>query len=434
MGYAIFILYNLLSPLFAFFYLVLFSVSSRRSLLRNLPAELHERLGASGPDTAGAAGKKLIWIHAASVGEVNSIPGILDGIKQRWPGRTVMITTSTRAGRNRALETGKADIVRLAPLDFLPVVSGFIGRLSPCALILVETELWPNTLISAARHGVKIMVINGRISQRSFPAYRLARVFLEKALSGISSVCAQTNADAARFRALGVSPEAVSVTGNIKYDLLSPLSEKSDEAGKILGAAGWSRDRIFTAGSTHQGEEEMVISAFREAGKKSPGLKLVIAPRHPERSKQTACALEAMGIKSVFWSAAKKQQGGPDGSDCVLLDEIGWLGSFYRHSFAAYVGGTFVNKGGHNLLEPAVHSIPVLFGPHTQNTSEAADMLLAGGGGFLVESSMELEAKISLFIKDPLFLRQAGERAGLAVESLRGATSRTLSLLDRTII
>lgn len=433
MGHVIFLLYNLLSPLFALLYFVSFFISPRRSLLKTLPAELHERFGMTDPETARIAGKNALWIHAASVGEVKSLPAILDGIKKRWPQRPVLITTSTVAGKREALKAGKADLVRLAPLDFLPVVSRFIKKISPSALILVETELWPNTLRCAARGGLKIAVINGRISPKSPPVRALTRAFLQDALKGVSVVCAQTSADASGFKNLGTPPGIIHVTGNIKYDLLMPAAEKSRETAGFLAASGWSKDRIFTAGSTHPGEEEMVISAFLESRKKHPGMKLVIAPRHPERSAQTAALLRAEKLRCTPWSTGKNGTSGLSSSDCILLDEIGWLNSFYSQSFAAYVGGTFINKGGHNLLEPAVHSIPVLFGRHTQNTAEAADMLLAGGGGFRVEAFEELSAKLDLFLGDPSFREKSGQSAVRAADAMRGATDKTLSILGQKL-
>lgn len=440
MGNVIFLFYNLLFPVFGLFYLASFFISSRRSLLKDFPSELAERFGMPSSGALNRiSGEKPVWLHAASVGEVNSVAKIIDGIRTLYPGRPIVITTSTSAGKRQALKLQKADAVFLAPLDFYPFVLGFLRAVSPAQLILVETELWPNTLILARRLGVKTAVINGRISRRSLSAYRLAAPLFRKALSGVETVCAQTETDASRFAAMGVAPGAVSVTGNIKYDLLDePCSArpKFREVGQDLDSIGWGKKKILTAGSTHPGEEEMVVETFLELKKRHSDVRLALAPRHLERLKRTAQMLEARGVKFFLWS--RRPGPGPkarqpqdfSGACCVLVDEMGWLNSFYAHSCAAYVGGTFVKKGGHNILEPAACGIPVLFSLHTENTREAADMLVSIGGGFRVASSKELASKLELFIEDPTFGRQTGECAFQALANMRGATSRTLRKLE----
>ncbi len=426
------IIYTLLFPVFAVFYLISFFFTQRRGLLKNLPLELKQRFGILDSETIlKIAHKNAVWIHAASVGEVKSLALITENLKNFRPNNPLFITTSTHAGRIEALKLKHIDAAFIAPLDFYPLVSGFIKRISPSALILVETELWPAALISCAGKGIKIAVINGRISQKSASLYKAVSPLMRKIMAGIPVILAQTENDAERFKALGAPPETITVTGNIKYDIPWRLpGEKLAEVEDFLAGLGWKKNEIFTAGSTHPVEEEMAAESFMRSKRKNNALKFIIAPRHPERCAKTAEILKKAGIKFLRWSARKKPADAAERPFCLLLDEIGWLGCFYSRSFASYVGGTFIKKGGHNLLEPANCGVPVLFGENTQNIQDAADMLMACGGGFKILSSEDLSSKLELLINNPPLANNMGESAKNALKNMQGATKKTLTALE----
>ncbi|MFH1618582.1 MAG: glycosyltransferase N-terminal domain-containing protein, partial [bacterium] len=411
MDKVLFFIYNIASPLAAAYFLVSFFFSPRRSLLANLPAELKERfcLGRGWKDSLSKC-RGGVWVHAASVGEVRSAPLLIKGLRKIHPGIPLLVTTSTLAGKSEALKLEGADCAVLAPLDFYPTVRRFIELLKPSRLVLVETEIWPNLLTMAASGGTGICVANGRMSGKSFRAYRLVLPLMKKILSPALSVCCQTADDASRFQALGADPKSVTIAGNLKYDLLSSSAQKAGEISSFLNLLGWVSASVLTAGSTHPVEEGMLAEAYLLLKKSHPRARLVMAPRHPERAQQAEKTLSGAGLGFVRWSRREKAGPGADPA-CILLDEMGWLASFYSLSFAAYVGGTFVDKGGHNLLEPAAFSKPVLFGPHTSNTKEAAEMLLATGGGFSISSASELTARAEIFLQDPGFARKSGERS-----------------------
>lgn len=422
MSVLVLLLLNLLAPLVVAGIVLKFLLSPRRGLLRDLPEELGERLGRLPPEAlARLAGRPVLWVHAASAGEVAAVAEILRRLKERPGAPAVVLTTTTRAGRDAAARLASVDASALAPVDCWPAVRRFLGRVKPYALVLVETELWPNTIELCARAGLRIGVVNGRVSERSFPRYRLIAPLLRPFLRRIVRVAARTEVDAQRFAALGLPRERILVAGNMKYDRLAA----GDERGRAeLSRLGWQAAPVLVAASTHPLEEEMVLEAFAVLRRRSPDLKLVLAPRHVERAGDAAQTLLRTGLPFC-------RLGGQSPAEaCVLLvDAMGWLPSFFVCARAAFVGGSLVPVGGHNVLEPAVAGIPVIFGHHVEHTREAAGALLACGGGFQVSHAGSLAEVLGRLLDSPQEAVSSGAKALALLRSWQGATARTLDHL-----
>lgn len=413
-----------LAPLAALGVILSFLLSAKRGRLAGLLDELPERFG-SIRDAAiyRLHGREVWWFHAASAGEVAGLAPILEALSAKGA-VAVFLTTTTRSGRDAARALPCVAWAQLAPLDAWPFVARFLKGLSPRRLILAETELWPTTLILAARAGLAPALINARLTERSLSRYRLISGLLGPALRSLSLVAAQSEEDAARFAFLGVPPGRVRVTGNAKYDRVAPPAATAAARAKVA-ALGWDGDPLFVAGSTHPFEEEMVLASYMAARRATPRLRLVLAPRHLERAADAADLLAHAGLKAARWSGAA----GP-GRDALLLDEMGVLPSFYPLARVAFVGGTLVKIGGHNLLEPALAGVPVLFGPHTAHIPLPAALLSApDGGGRLVRDAEELSARLGEFARDEGASRAAGASARRTADGLRGASARTLEAL-----
>lgn len=424
MTFLILVAEALLAPFVGLGVVLSFLLSPKRGRLGGLLDELPERCG-SLPETAldRLRGREVWWFHAASAGEVAGLAPVLEALHLKG-GPALVVTTTTRSGREAARGLASVAWAQLAPLDGWPFVARFMKALSPRRLVLAETELWPTTLILAGRAGLLPSLVNARLTPRSLSRYRLVAWLLAPALNALAVVAAQTEEDAAAFASLGVPSDRIKVTGSAKYD--AQRAPAAGEAARArVAALGWGRDPLFVAGSTHPFEEEMVLAAFLSARRGAPGLRLVLAPRHLERAADAFDLLSHAGLEPARWSGPPQP-----GRSVLLLDEMGVLPSFYALARAAFVGGTLVRVGGHNLLEPASAGVPVLFGPHTGHIERPAAMLAApGGGGRRVSDVDELSARLAEFAADEGAARKAGEEALGTAESLRGASARILEAL-----
>jgi len=416
MGYFLLLIYSLLAPAIAALYAVFFLLSPRRGLMKSLGGELKERLAL----TPAAAGPRPLWVHAASMGEVKAVSGLAPGLAEALKA-PLLLTSSTAAGRQEAGRLGARAL--LAPLDFYPLAADFIKKNSPVALLLVETEIWPATLYAAARAGLPVFMVNARISPRTAFLYRVLAPLARLAFSGVKQVLAQTEEDAARFRALPGLKEKVLVTGNLKHDQLGLSAAGQGEVKEFIAAAGWAQAPVFTAGSTHPPEEPFIIGAWLEARKKTPDLKLVIVPRHLERLGETETVLKQKNVAFARWSA------GPAPADCLLVDAMGLLQAFYAASSVCFVGGTMDSTGGHNLLEPALFAKPALFGANYRNARNAGRALIKGEGGFLTKTANDITLTLNALLSDPAALAASGEKAAKTLAALRGATARTTAAI-----
>jgi 3-deoxy-D-manno-octulosonic-acid transferase len=397
------------------------------ALVRGGPrARLRERLGmASGGAPVAPGG---LWIHAVSVGEVRLALLLLVAVRERHPGLPVTVTTGTPTGRALAERgvpgTSPPDRVAFLPIDRRGPMGRFLERIRPAALLLVETEIWPNLLRLCAERGVPVSFVNGRISPRSFPRYRRVRWFLRRCLGDVTLFAMQSEEDAERIRALGAPPERVRVTGNMKFDLPLPRSAAGPAARERLGIPA---DRpLFVAGSTAPGEERAAAEALRALRRIDPRTLLVLAPRHPEDFAAAETRLIAAGLRVARYSGPFPGRE----TDAVLVDAMGVLPDLYAAADLVFVGGSLVSRGGQNPLEPASLGRPVLFGPDMENFADAARALVAAGGGFVVRDGGDLGRQAARLLADAGARRAAGEAARRAVESGRGALPRTLAFLE----
>lgn len=378
-------------------------------------------------------GPQPVWVHAVSVGEVQAAAGLIKLLRERDPKRPVLLTMATATGRQRARELYRDPMVeqRFAPFDLPGAARRFLQRERPCLAVLLETELWPNLLFACARKQLPVALVSARLSERSLRRYgSFAPGLIRRTLRLLAQVAAQSEEDAQRFVALGADPAVVKVAGNVKFDFALPADLEA-RARSLRGRWIGTR-RAWVAGSTHSGEEAVLLDAHRrlEALQSLPGEKplLVLAPRHPERFESVAQWLEREGLRFVRRSDPGAQLA-PD-TQVLLLDTLGELLAFYALGEVAYVGGSLVPIGGHNLLEPALLGKPVLGGPHHFNSPEAAARLMGCGALRIVHDAGELATALAMLLKDPDESARLGAAGREAVERNRGAAARSLALLE----
>jgi 3-deoxy-D-manno-octulosonic-acid transferase len=414
-----------LAPFVALGVVLAFLVSHRRGALAGLAADLPERLGAlPEPARAKLAGRRVWWLHAASAGEVGGLIPLLEALSARPDAPALLVTTTTAAGRDVARANPLVAWAQLAPIDAWPFVSRFLRNVRVERLILTETELWPTTVMLAARAGLRPTLINGRMTRRSLKRYRWIAPLLSPALESLFALGAQSEVDADRFASIGVPDAILSVRGNTKYDRRPAPTDDAAVKARV-SELGWTGMPLFVAGSTHPVEEQAVIRAFLHARRVTPNLKLVMAPRHVERADDAFAALRRMGLPAARWRGWSEP-----GVEALLIDAMGVLPAFYPLARAAFVGGTWTPIGGHNLLEPALAGVPVLFGPYTDHVSLPARLLEEGGGGVRVGGAGDFAMQLSQLIADPERSRAVGAKARELADRLRGATPRVLELLE----
>jgi 3-deoxy-D-manno-octulosonic-acid transferase len=366
-----------------------------------------------------------IWLHAVSVGEVSAAAALVRALHARHPDVPLVLTTATPTGRAQAATLFGADVeVRFLPYDTAGSVRRFLARIRPLAAIIMETELWPNLLHECGRRGVPVVFASARLAARSVPRYRRFGTLFSAGLRN-AWVAAQSSADADRFIALGADPARTRVVGNLKFDMR--LGEAVAENGRELRRRYLGARPVWTAGSTHEGEEEMVLGAHAALERAVRGALLVLVPRHPQRFEGVAALLERRGL--VFDRRGRSETVRPE-AQVLLLDTMGELTAFYAASDVAFVGGSLVPVGGHNLLEPAALGVPVITGTHTQNGPEIARLLIEAGGALEVADAVALAAAAGRLLADPALRERMGESARSFVEAHRGSLARLLALIE----
>lgn len=399
----------------------------RRLVTRGSRVDLLQRLGYR---WVGLPPGPRCWIHAVSVGEAITAIPLVHALKRRWPDLHLVMTTVTPTGARVVKEGLEPHVThRYFPLDFPGAVRRSLAAVRPRFFIALETELWPNFLRALRGQGVPAMIANGRISDRSFRRYRLVRPLMRRILAPITVFAMQSAEDARRIIALGAPPERVVVTGNLKTDALP--GEPGAEAlwRRLLGLAG--EELVWIAGSTHRGEEELLLDAFVGLRPKYPSLVLVLAPRHPERVVEVERLIRARGLRSVRRTALPKDR---NANAVIVLDTVGELAQLYQLSEVVFVGGSLVPLGGHNMLEPALRRKPVVFGPHTTNFRESAELLLSAGAALVVRDSGELQRALDRLLAEPALRATMGEAAFEAVAGRQGAVLQTLELVERFLM
>ena len=381
---------------------------------------LGERFGL-GPSLATPS----IWLHAVSVGEVSAAAALVRALHARHPDVPLVLTTATPTGRAQAATLFGADVeVRFLPYDTAGSVRRFLARIRPLAAIIMETELWPNLLHECGRRGVPVVFASARLAARSVPRYRRFGTLFSAGLRN-AWVAAQSSADADRFIALGADPARTRVVGNLKFDMRP--GEAVAESGRELRRRYLGARPVWTAGSTHEGEEELVLGAHAVLERAVRGALLVLVPRHPQRFAGVAALLERRGL--VFDRRGRSETVRPE-AQVLLLDTMGELTAFYAASDVAFVGGSLVPVGGHNLLEPAALGVPVITGPHTENGPEIARLLIEAGGALEVADGVALAAAAGRLLADPALRERMGESARSFVEAHRGSLARLLALIE----
>jgi len=401
---------------------------------RGTGVALRERLGRL-PDSVVAAlrGRRAVWVHAVSVGEVTAAAPLLREIKARHPTLCLFVTTVTATGRQTVIErVPQADATAYFPLDFPRVAERVLRLVEPRAFLCVETELWPNFLFALARRGIPAFLVNARLTERSARRYAWARRLFQPALAGVVGFGAQTAADAERLAAIGADPGRIVITGNLKFD---QGTEDADmpSAARRAGLGLGPEERLWVAGSTHPGEETHLVRAYLRLRQRDPRLVLLLAPRHLDRLDKVEAMVREEGAEPVRRSASAGPVLGST-PRVVLLDTLGELASLYAEAEVAFVGGTLAPVGGHNLLEPAARGKPVVFGPHTHKCEEIARTLLAAGAGVRVDSTKALVDHVGRLLADGALRARMGRQGLEMVARNRGAVERTLALLHPWLV
>lgn len=398
----------------------------RMKVLKKDRVHLRERL-ALGMEKR-PEGRDAVWIHAVSVGEVLSLQHLIRELKRRHPEWDIVFSALTHSGIKVAREKLKeADRVLFVPLDFRRVLRRVFRAIRPGVLVLAESEFWPNLLGEAADQGVKVLLINGRISAHTFKVYEDIRPIARRILGNVDRFLVQTDEDREKLERLGIDPGRLEVAGNLKSEVRLPIFSEGElhDFKRSLGFE--DGDKIVVAGSTRKGEEDRLLKAFAEARKERSDLRFIVAPRHIERAGEIERAAQGTGFK-----VARRTQARPDDRwDVLVLDTIGELARVYALSEAAFVGGSLVDWGGHNILEPAFYGKPVFFGPHMQNFARLADSFIRAGGARIVLTDEEL---VDMFLlKDEEALARMGVKARAHLASLGGATERTIRAIEGAI-
>ncbi len=384
---------------------------------------LSERLGIKLPGAL--PGEPSIWIHAVSVGEVLSLRRLISELKRKHPSWPVYFSTLTNTGyRIAKQQLPEADAIFLVPLDLGWTVRRFFSRLRPDLFILAESEFWPHLLRQAKKTCRSVLLINGRISQRSFKRYFRFRVLAKPLLSQLDRFLVQTDSDRRRLETIGLPSERVEVAGNLKADIQLPAvtPEEIEDLKKKIGVPPGKR--LIVAGSTHKGEEEQILRAFSEARRSHQDLLVVIAPRHPQRSAEVQRIATGLSLRVI-----RRTQADPDRTwDVLILDTIGELAKFYALADLAFVGGSLVPHGGQNLLEPAYYAKPLVFGPYMENFAPLAEEFSRSGAARIVRTQSDLQE--IFLMNDRAALEDMGTKAQDLLSSLQGATDKTIQIIE----
>lgn len=390
-------------------------------------AGLGERLGRV-PARLGASQGPVIWIHAVSVGEALAVSELVNRLRARFPACRVVISTTTLTGQRLARERFGAGDVFYFPLDFAFAIRPYFRALRPAVVVLAETEFWPNFLRIAKSSGAKIVVTNARISDRSLPRYLRFRALMRGVLKNIDTFLAQSKTDAERLVQIGAPEERVSVAGNLKFEVKPPDPSTPLIRGLDIYLQKNSLKPVIVAGSTVEGEEALVVDAFRLVLKNFPKALLLLAPRHKERFEAVATELASAGIPLVRRSQLSSTMDEIKAGSVLLLDSIGELAAIYYLADITFVGGSLVPRGGHNILEPAYFGKPIVVGLHTENFRDIVAAFRAEDA--VVEcTGEELGARWLAILKDFFLRQQLGERAMDVFESRSGATDRTIEAI-----
>ncbi|MBI1912338.1 MAG: 3-deoxy-D-manno-octulosonic acid transferase [Deltaproteobacteria bacterium] len=425
MKYAI---YDILLHIFVvlFFPWFIFKMITARKYREGIP----ERFGfISNEKLQKLKGSAVIWVHAVSVGETKAILPVLKLFRQKNPDIKILFSTVTQTGNRVAEKEGAGIIDSLIyfPFDLSWVIRSVARYTNPKAFVVVEKEIWPNAIRILSSSGIPVIISNGTISDRSFKRFLKFKFFFGDIFGSISSFCARTAEDHKKAMRVGVKPENAKVVGNLKFEVKPPAVDASylDALRKAIGIK--PDDKVLVAGSTHAGEEEIILNAFKELKKEKNDAKLILAPRHPERFSEVEALIKKSGL-----SYSKRSSGGS--GEVVMLDTVGELMTVFSFASVALVGGSLVpGIGGHNLLEPAFFGKPVIYGKHLTTYMNMAQMLEAEGGGIRVADQFELAAALKSLFSDEAVMVKKGASAKAVVEANRGAAIKTVEVIEKQL-
>ena len=373
--------------------------------------------------------EKCIWIHAVSVGEVQAAVPLVRAIQNRFPDHHTLITTVTPTGAARvAANFGDSVSHCYIPFELPLAVDRFFSSVKPELALVMETEIWPNLYQGCGQRDIPLVLVSARISPKSVDKYRKLLPLFRETLSHGIIIAAQSEADADRFRSLGASPVRTWVTGNIKFDI--ELPEDLADRGREFRQSTFGERPVWVAASTHDQEEQMVLEAHRRLLERFPDLLLILVPRHPERFAAVADLIDRQGFKKV----SRTESRSCDAATTVFLgDTMGEVPMFYAASDLAFVGGSLVPVGGHNLLEPAALGLPLVSGPHVYNAQDISDLFIDLGACHIVADAAQLAAAVDELLDDPAAAAEQGGRGLEIVQQNRGALARLLNLLEPLI-
>jgi len=376
-------------------------------------------------------GRKVIWIHAVSVGETRAAIPLLKGLRKQYPDACLVLSNVTETGRAVARKIPEIDVCLFFPFDLSWAVRRSLRLIAPSIILIVETEIWPNFVRIAHQNNIPILLVNGRFSDRSFPRYFTLKRFLKPLLGNFSAFCMQSAQDARRARRIGAPPARVMVSGNLKFDVVSyrrslPDPDAFRNEMNLPGGVP-----VWVAGSTHAGEETVVADVSRQLQAADVEQILVIVPRHPERARSIGDELSSMGIHWVLRSEITRYGKRLRPGDILLVDTIGEMLNFYSIADLVFVGGSLVPVGGHNLLEASLLNKPVLFGPFMQNFKEIAGLVLKSQAGMQVENKEQLYEKVALLLRTPDMCLIMGCQGFDLLSEHAGATEKTLEEIAR---
>ncbi|MFH1217579.1 MAG: 3-deoxy-D-manno-octulosonic acid transferase [Pseudomonadota bacterium] len=374
-------------------------------------------------------GKPRIWIHALSVGEVISAVPFVRALRAQYPGASLLFSAATSSGQRYAenLPDFPIDVIIPFPLDFYPVAFRFIRKVRPDLFILIETDFWPNFLHGLQKEKVPALLVNGRVSQKSYTRYSAFQPFFLSMFNSFQALAMQRRQDMEKMVELGVDATKLMVLGNLKYDAVLPAAEVVRPFGKKDFSIDPDRP-VFIAGSTHDGEEEMLCSVFQKLLRRFPRLFMVIAPRNIERADAVAKIVQQKGF-----SVARRSAGVERDDQVMVLDTMGELAGLYAIADLAFVGGSMVDQGGHNPLEPAVFGVPVFFGVHMEDFADVAEEMIVEHCAEQVETAEQLMDAIRRFLESADLREKTGDAARVFVSVRQGVNHRHIELVERVL-
>ena len=372
-----------------------------------------------------------IWLHASSVGEIQVAKALIPEIKRQLPEASIVVSTGNRHGMAVAAQLLPEDVpCFFAPLDLIGIVNRTLETIRPTIYVCLETELWPNMIRQAQQHGAKLFLLNGRLSEKSFAGYRKIKGFMSDLLSCFTKISVIQGGDAKRFRALGADPASIRILGNAKYDQSTTQADPhpAERYRRMLDIH--RQQPVLVTGSTHTGEEEMLIEVFRALQQRLPDLVWVVAPRHLRRLTEIEKLFAEQGIATMRLRQVQEQG---RGTEVVLVDTMGELAGLYSMATYVFCGGSLVERGGHNVLEAAAWGTPVFYGPHMADFSDAKALLEAEGAGFCIKTPRELASRLLYFVERPEEYAVAGRSALKVAGRQQGSAQKQIALIKEDL-